>query len=38
MVRSCWEKAGFEYAKMGKVFHLVVNDGKIRESTDVLEL
>jgi hypothetical protein len=26
MVRSGWEKAGFEYAKMGKVFHLVVNN------------
>jgi hypothetical protein len=31
MGRSCWEKAGFEYAKMGEAFHLLVNDGKIRE-------
>jgi hypothetical protein len=38
MGRSCWEKAGFEYAKMGEVFHLVVNDGKIRESSDFLEV
>jgi hypothetical protein len=36
MVRSCWEKAGFECAKMGEAFHLLVNDGKIRESTDFL--
>jgi hypothetical protein len=34
MVRSCWEKAGFEDAKMGEAFHLLVNDGKITESTD----
>jgi hypothetical protein len=38
IVRSCWEKAGFEYAKMGKAFHLLVNDGKIRGSTDFLEV
>jgi hypothetical protein len=38
MVRSCWERAGFEYAKMGEVLHLVVNDGKITESTDFLEV
>jgi hypothetical protein len=37
-VRNCWEKAGFEYAKMGEAFHLLVNDGKIRESTDFLEV
>jgi hypothetical protein len=30
MVRSCWEKAGFEYTKMGEPFRLLVNDGKIR--------
>jgi hypothetical protein len=38
MVRSCWEKAGFEYAKIGEAFHLLVNDGTIRESTDFLEV
>jgi hypothetical protein len=38
MVRSCWEKAGFEYSKMCEAFHLLVNDGKIREWTDFLEV
>jgi hypothetical protein len=38
MVRSCWEKAGFEYAKMGEGFHRLANDRKIRESTDFLEI
>jgi hypothetical protein len=38
MIRSCWEKEGFEYAKMGEAFHLLVNDGKIRESTDFLKV
>jgi hypothetical protein len=38
MVRSCWERAGFGYAIMGETFQLLVNDGKIRESTDFLEV
>jgi hypothetical protein len=37
IVRSYWEKTGFEYAKMGKAFHLLINDGKIREATGFLE-
>jgi hypothetical protein len=31
IVRSRWEKAGFEYGTMGKAFHLLISDGKIRE-------
>jgi hypothetical protein len=38
MVRGYWEKAGLEDAKTGEAFHLLVNDGKIRESTDFLEV
>jgi hypothetical protein len=38
MARSCWEKARFEYAKMGQAFHLLVNDRNFRESTDFLEV